>query len=497
MLDDLYRWVIPGRRAVKEHEQPGNTDDAEIYDPTAYKAAFRFAGRMVQSVIPPGQSFFDLVTGPFFPGEGDVAKSANELLAGVSKIVLGVFAGSNFTLSAGEMFLDLFGGTGALLGVEHPTEVCKFIAVPLTELAIVEDEYGEVCEWHWTRSYRAAEIARKWKSGKLPKALSEALETSGGRVKKFRVTQSTIRRDDMSGFDTFVFLADHASAEDPFLDEKFSKLSPWFTPRFYRVPGEAFGRGPGLMALATTKTANRITELTLRGAMFAVLGLWMRRNSQAFNPKTAKFVPGAMWTVSSTGGPLGPDIAKLDVPGRMDYGHLILQELREMIRNITLDDSLPPDQVAVRSATEIVERIKRLNADFGGVYARLYNELIVKVVRWVTWVSSNRGLLPKGIEIDDLITKVQVTSPIARYQQAEAVSQIVQWMEIIIATGGKEALAVVAKVELLWGDIGRKLGVEEKYIRSEADQAKIREAIAKMVAANQAQAQGAAEPIAA
>ena len=45
-----------------------------------------------------------------------------------------------------------------------------------------------------------------------------------------------------------------------------------------------------------------------------------------------------------------------------------------------MDRSLPPDAGPVRSATEIVERIKELQVDIGPAFGRIMKELVVPLV---------------------------------------------------------------------------------------------------------------------
>ena len=46
-----------------------------------------------------------------------------------------------------------------------------------------------------------------------------------------------------------------------------------------------------------------------------------------------------------------------------------------------LDDSLPPDNMSARSATEIVERMKELAQNLGSAFGRLIAETMVPLVK--------------------------------------------------------------------------------------------------------------------
>jgi hypothetical protein len=480
-IRDLNDYAMPGRNP----KSVNGGKNKDRYDPTLQNAAFRFSGRMTQTVIPEHQKNFELKSGPLLPATGDQKKEIDTFLEETTAIVQSVFDGSNLSIAAGEMFLDYFGGTGALLMVRDKNAILKFVSVPVVELALEENSLGELIGWHWTKEIRGEEILQTWPDGRFSEHRKKQMKEKPSD--KHKVCQSTVFEAKSGKFVTRVFFVEKEANDNVVHDQK-EDYSPWVTPRFYKRPGDPYGVGLGTLALPSAKTADRIVELTLRAALFSVMGLWMYRDDRVFNPRKARMVPGAMWKVSSTGGTMGPGIQKLDVPGRLDVAHVSLKELREMIREITLDNALPPAEGAVRSATEIVERLKRLAQDLGGVYGRLSLEFIRPLVQYTISVLHERGMIKAKFRIDELVTKIQITSPVARGQQAEAVSQIIQWLEMIIAINGPDKVELFAATEVVFPEIGRMLGVSEKFIRSETEREKILEKIAQMIAAqNQAQ----------
>ncbi|TIT53364.1 MAG: hypothetical protein E5W72_07180 [Mesorhizobium sp.] len=88
---------------------------------------------------------------------------------------------------------------------------------------------------------------------------------------------------------------------------------------------------------------------------------------------------------------------------------------------------------------------------------------------------------------------MEITSPIARGDQAASVEADVRWLELLNAFGGQQMMMLVARVERLLPDIGKRLGVSELNIRSDEEKAKIQQVIAGMIAQQQ---QAAAAPAA-
>lgn len=480
ILNELYEYVIPYRApaGTPAASTAGRVD--RIFDGTASKAAFRFAGRMSQDVTPAFQRFFELKIGPYLEVQGDDKKALEEELALISTKVSAVLEGADFAVAAGEMYLDLFAGTGAMLMPESDREVMRFVSVPIGELALREDGFGKVNGIYWDKLYPAEDVPGLWPKSKIKisaemqKIIDDAPDTP------VKIMQASEFNADTGQWDFHAFRTD--KCEEGAIYETTENTCPWLTPRFYKVPGEPMGRGPGLMGLPTAKTLNKVTELTIKAAAFAILGLWIYKNDRVFNPKTAVMKPGAMWAVGSTGGQMGASVQRLDVPGRFDISNIILQDLRENVKQIMLDDTLPPDSGSVRSATEIVERMKRLAADLSSAYARLVLEIIRPLIQRVIDVLYRRKLIKTQLKIDQLLLKVDVVSPIAKMQQAQDVSSIVEWLQIQLSLGGMELTMLTSKVEDIFADIGRKLGVSEKYIRGDNEKKQIMQVVAGVIA---------------
>jgi hypothetical protein len=216
-----------------------------------------------------------------------------------------------------------------------------------------------------------------------------------------------------------------------------------------------------------------------------VLGLWTYRNDRVFNPKTSRMYPGAMWAVSSNGGPMGPALQRHEVPGRFDVSNIINQDLREQVKQITFDDQLPPDSGAVRSATEIVERMKRVMADLAGAYPRLLLEIIIPLWRRLIDVLYRRNLIKFTLPIDQLVLRLQITSPIARAQQASDVSHIVEFLQISLSLFGMEGTALMAKIEDIGPAIGKMMGISPSYLRNEGERKQLQAMVAQLIAAQQ------------
>ena len=484
-LDQLYEYVLPYRAPTGTTASSTRSRTDRIFDSTATKAAFRFSGRMQQDVTPAFQRFFQLKVGPYLEVEGDRKKQIDEELETITKKVSAVLEGANFAVASGEMYLDLFGGTAAMLILEHKRDVARFVCVPVAEISLEEDGNGTVTGIFWPKSYKAGKLPSLWPKEKMTVSGELARMIRENPDEDVEIMQACVWNDETGQWE-FTAYRPGKEEEGP-IYEVAEATCPWLTPRFYKVPGRPFGRGPGLIGLASAKTLNKVTELTIKAAAFAILGLWIYKNDRVFNAKTAKMAPGAMWQVGSTGGNMGASVQRLDVPGRFDISNIVLQDLRESVKQMMLDDALPPDSGSVRSATEIVERMKRLSQDLSGAYARLVLEIVRPLVQRLLDILYRRKLISTSLTIDQLITRVEVVSPIAKLQQAQDVSSLVEWLQIMLSIGGPQIMMLTARIETVFADIGQKLGVPEKLIRTDMEKKQIQQLVAQVIAASQMQ----------
>ena len=85
-------------------------------------------------------------------------------------------------------------------------------------------------------------------------------------------------------------------------------------------------------------------------------------------------------------------------------------------------------------------------------------------------------------------------APIAATQQAAKVNQVTNWVQLLGMLFGPQAVMLFARVEQLGPEMGRWLGVEERFIRSKQEVGDMQKMIASVMAAGQQQQAAAAQP---
>jgi len=122
-----------------------------------------------------------------------------------------------------------------------------------------------------------------------------------------------------------------------------------------------------------------------------------------------------------------------------------------------LDESLPPDNMSARSATEIVERMKELSQNLGSAFGRLISEAVLPLVRRTLAVMNDKEIITLPLKVNGLEIKMQPTSPLALAQSNEEVQTAMGWMQIIQQLGPVGQMAV--RIDKVADFVADKLGI--------------------------------------
>ena len=248
-------------------------------------------------------------------------------------------------------------------------------------------------------------------------------------------------------------------------------VSPWIVARFMKVPGEVYGRGPLVTALPDIKTLNKVKELTLKNASLAVSGVYTAADDGVLNPQTVRIAPGAIIPVARNGGPLGESLRPLRPAADFNIGQLIIQDLVMNIKKMLYDDSLPPDNMSARSATEIMQRMKELAQNLGSAYGRLITEAMTPIVRRILHLMDSQNLIDLPLKIDGLQVKITPTSPLAQAQNMEDLDKVLQFAQLAQSFGpaGQVALNNDALIDY----VADKMGIPMSVVNSSEERQQI------------------------
>ena len=495
---DCYRLTQPMRDTI-DNPQPGEERGLDIFDSTGVISTHRCANRMQAALFPIGQPFVALETGPTFPA--NLKDQAAVILEQVSSLLHAALETSNFATSIGEFLGDLLIGTGTMLVNKGTRDnPLQFVAVPPWQVALENGPWGAV--WGVYRCHKdikADQVSYYWPKAKMPAGWAEKVRTNEALT--ITVIEYCYFEPKDGNWYYDIVLKDEGPEHLLPRPNRYRLANPWIVTRWSKAANEVHGRGPVMQALADIRTVNKAKELTLMSGSLAISGVYTVVDDGVINPQTAVFAPGSMIPVArNQGHPMGASIMPLERTGDFDVAALLLEDTRISIKQALMDESLPPLAGPVRSATEIVERIRALQLDIGPAFGRIMNELIQPLVQRCLVILSELALLPNDIKIDGQSIRVKVLSPIAR---AEAMREVENVVQALTLAGflGPQAAAASYKVEDIPAWVGRQLGVPEELIRDEGERATFEQQVAQtaqaLVEQMNAPAQPAPEPVAA
>lgn len=479
LFETAYELALPQRNLFTTYSQGSNKME-RVYDSAGISALNGFVNRMQSALTPPFIKWAELKAGPAIPP--DQKKEVDRILELVTDILFSVINSSNFSVAVGEMFYDLAVGTGAMLILEGEDDdkPIKFISVPTANLALDEGANGEIAGIFRKHCLPARGIFETWKDIKPTSDILQIIKDQPEKELEFK--EATYYNDKEK-----LWYYDVMYKKDRVVSRTLTR-NPWVIVRWSKVVGEVFGRGPLLQALPDLKMLNKGKELAIRAAQLNIFGVYTATDDGVTNFNTIKIQPNAVIPVARNGGPSGPSIAPLPRTGDLNAQNFMFEDLKQQINSLMLNDRLPPDAGPVRSATEIMERMKQLQVDTGAAFGRLIFEFVQPLLQNVIVILEKKGIITfgGGIKIDNIAVTTQILSPIARSEAIEEVNAIVQSDQILKGIDPTGQLTQLTfDTEKLADIIVNKLGVSPLAVRTNEERDALKQQIAQGLAQQQ------------
>lgn len=438
LYQECYEYALPQRNlydGAYEGGTSGQKKTQKVFDSTAIHATQRFANRIQSGLFPPYGRWMRLEPGTDIPFDRRV--EAQAALDVYSEKFFSVIRQSNFDLAMGEFLLDLCVGTAAMMVQPGDKEQpIRFVPVPEYLIAFEEGYEGTPDNVFRKIKIKAENITQTWADADLGTNLKRIVAEKP--TEEVELLEATMWNDFDDEWGYFVIYA----KDKEFLVERKMKFSPWIISRYMKLAGESYGRGPLVTAMPDIKTLNKTVELLLKNASLTIAPVYTAADDGILNPQTVRIVPGAIIPVARNGGPQGESLKALPRSGDFNVTQLVLQDLRLNVKKILLDDSLPPDTMSARSATEIAERMKELATNMGSAFGRLITETMVPTVSKTLAIMDQEGLIDLPLKVNGLEIKVVPISPIAQAQAMGEVEKMLQWAQFSIQLGPEAAMNV-------------------------------------------------------
>lgn len=456
LYEEAYEFALPQRNLYDGHydgKVGGTKKMNRVFDSTAINSTQRFANRMQSGIFPPQRNWCRLEPGSDIPE--DRKAEAQLALDMYNEKLFDTLKQSNFDIAIGEFLLDLSVGTAVMM-VQPGDDMSpiNFVPVPQYLVSIEEGANGHVDNVYRRIRLKGEAIQRQWPEAKIPTDLQKKIDDKPtDDVELIEATIFDNKRGD------YCYHVIHKQSKSEILYKRM-EYSPWVVSRYAKVAGEIYGRGPLITALPDIKTLNKTLELVLKNASISIAGVYTAADDGVLNPNTVKIVPGAIIPVARNGGPQGESLRPLPRAGDFNVAQIEMNDLRQNIKRILLDESLPPDNMSARSATEVVERMKELSQNLGSAFGRLINETMLPLVSKMLQVMDQRGIISLPLKVNGLEVKISPVAPLAMAQNMDDIQNILQYAQIAQQAGPQGQMAI--KVDEMMDYIAEKLGVPQR-----------------------------------
>ena len=431
IYEDCYEFALPQRNLYSGYYEGGVAGKGKmsrVFDSTAIHATQRFANRIQAGLFPPQKEWCRLEAGTGIPEQQQ--PQAQSALDAYTTRMFETLRQTNFDLAMGEFLLDLCVGTAVMMVTPgNEATPIRFTPIPQYLVAIEEGTFGNVDNVYRKLRMKSEAIPQEFPDAEITTELAEAIANSPS--KEIELMDAVIY-DYEQGIYCYHVLWPHKQQE---LVYRTMKSSPFIVARYMKVAGEIYGRGPLVTAISDIKTLNKTVELVLKNASLAISGVYTAADDGVLNPQNIKIQPGSIIGVARNGGPQGASLAPLPRAGDFNVSQIVMNDLRMNVKKILMDDTLPPDNMSARSATEIAERSRELATNLGSAFGRLIDETMVPLVSRILFILDQQGYIDLPLKVNGVEVKVTPVAPLAQAQKLQEVNDVVQFMQIANALG--------------------------------------------------------------
>ncbi len=463
--EEIARCIFPARSGFGTGSAP---DRQAVFDATPEEAANLLAAALHSLLTNPAGVWFNLQV-PGLPAGRSL--ELDRWLDESRRLMLDVFndPATGFTNEVSSLYLDLGPfGWGVFYSEDEAGEPLRFRALPPYECAVGEDRHGRVDKLVRRYQLEAGQALDLFSPQDSAPGRHDEL-TRIGQLWRERAGQEPLAKVGIchlvlpmhevpGGFPTPAAGQRFASI---YMDRESGCVLhsggfyefPFQVPRWSKVSGDVYGRGPGWAALPDVRVLNAVSEAQLLAA-----------EKQADPPllvpddgvlgKIRTFAGGVTYYRPGNG-----DILPLPVASDLGTMQAVREEKQDAIRRAFLNDRILMSGGPQMTATEVLTRENRQMLILGPVLGRLQSEFLGPLVERVFGILLRRGQLPPPPPGFGGKIHVSYVSPIARAQkqvEAQAFQQATAFLAPVLqinpaAAGLFDAEAIVRDSQTLFG----------------------------------------------
>ena len=465
----------------------GARDHSRVYDTTGIHANELLSSGFFSLLTSPTVPWFQLLTNDRQLNE---MRDVQIWLADVSRIMAHEIQRpqTGFTTAMHEFYLEYgaYGNGTMFITEKSDMSSLLFLTIPLAECYYMENDDGAVDTL--IRGYRrtAHQLIERFGENGVSEKVRKAAE--GGQLhQQFDVLHFIMPNymAAMHGINSY---------ELPYLSVYLEKESrhvlsvsgfseqPFMAARFYKMPQEIYGRGPGSAALPDLNMLQEMMKTTLRGAQ-KMVDPPLQMPDQGFlkPPNTA---PGRINYYRAGS---GERIEPLQTGGRPDLGMDLIQSTQNRVREIFFVDQLQLNIGPQMTATEVMQRTEEKQRLMGPVIGRASTELLSPMIIRCFGLLLRAGKIPDppGVFMTGgAKLKILYTSPIFKSQEQIAANNITRTMQVMLPFQGADPTIMDAfHPQRVARGVGELFNLDPRFYRSEEELAEVQQQRAQAQAA--------------
>lgn len=425
VLQRISEFILPNRGDFTIVRARGQRTDINLFDTTGVHANRTLAAALGTMLTPIEGKWFGLRTqNPDLLEDFEV----KEYLAEVESRMLAVFSSfqSGFPQQNDQVFIDIPAYGTACMFVEDSLESgIIFKAIHLSEFSFMENSKGKPDAVFRKFKLTARQAADQFGEENLGPKVGAAAQKAP--FSEFEFVHAVMPVSDwkklpgrgaLSDNQGFAFPSHYVSVDDKtvVLSRGYREM-PYIISRWGKYTGETYGRGPGWDTLADVMMANKLKEITIKGAEKQIDPPLLASDDGVIAPLRTH--PGGVniGAMTQDGRPL---ISQLPVDGRIDIAEFLLGQVHDSIRKGFFVDRFEEKDGTPITATESADRQDtrlRLSAPH---IQRIQAEYLSPLIDRVFGIMQRADMFPtppESIANEDL--KIEFVSPLVKSQRMQ------------------------------------------------------------------------------
>lgn len=420
---DCYENIVPRKEDVVTERMAGDRRNSDLYDTTAILANEMLASALHGMLTNPETRFFELTYGD---PKLDEDQAVKEWCQDVGNRMFRVLNNTNFQTEIYEIYVDLGAiGTACLYMGEHEENIVHFSARAMKEIRVDENSLGLIDivyrKFKWTPRQIVAEFGQE----NCPIEVLRAYEKESND--RMDVIHAVEPHDDKQNPAGHKFKSTYILCNPKFiLSKKGYRTFPYGVPRWSKVTGEKYGRGPGMAMLPDIMMINSMMLTLIQGAQKTVDPPLQVQDDGVIGQ--VRLTPGGLTIVRAGSEPIRP----LITDARIDFGQQVVEDVRNRIRSGFFVDQLTLQKGPQMTAEEVIQRTEQQLRLMGPVLGRQHFELLKPLITRLFDIMQRRGLIPpvpavvQGKKFD-----VRYSSLIARAQRMNEGKDLARALQLL------------------------------------------------------------------